>query len=221
MQEPKVKKTKLKRVLTVADITNQKVQRIPFEDEFLEVFGQPQNRGVWFVYGTSGSGKSTFIMQLAKEFSKYYKTLYDPLEEETDDSDFIERVALVNMQDVGSNFHAQQYDLDELNIYLEKRGSPKVVIIDSATYFFKNWNEYLAFKNKWQTKKIIIVIGHAEGKNPRTELEKSIKYNAKMKVFVSGYLAINQGRTFGTKNTFITWPEGYDKLRGQDAHKEN
>lgn len=221
MQKEKEKKAKLKRVLTVANITNQNVVRIPFENEFLEVFGQPQNRGVWFVYGTSGSGKSTFIMQLAKEFAKHYKTLYDPLEEETDDSDFIDRVTLVNMQDVASNFHAQQYDLEELNEYLNKRDSAKVAIIDSATYFFKNWSEYLEFKRRWEKKKIIIIIGHAEGKNPRTELEKSIKYNAKMKVFVSGYLALNQGRTFGTKNTFITWDEGYNKLRGQDAHKEN
>lgn len=221
MQEKKKKKPKLKRVLTVANITNQNVERIPFEGEFLEAFGQPQNRGVWFVYGTSGSGKSTLIMQMAKEFAKHYKTLYNILEEETDDSDFIDRVALVKMQDVADNFHAQQYDLEELNEYLERRNSDKVVIIDSATYFFKNWSEYLEFKRKWATKKIIIIIGHAEGKNPRSELEKSIKYNAKMKIYVSGYLAINQGRTFGTKSRLITWQKGYDDLNGVNAHKEN
>ncbi len=221
MEKQKVKKPRLKRVLTVANITNQNIERIPFEGEFLQVFGRPQNRGVWFIYGTSGSGKSTFIMQLAKEFSKFYKTLYDPLEEETDDSDFIDRVALVNMQDVAANFHAQQFNLEELNEYLEKRDSDKVVIIDSATYCFRNWTEYLEFKRRWEKKKIIIIIGHAEGKNPRTELEKSIKYNAKMKIYVSGYLALNQGRTFGSKNTFITWDEGYNKLRGEGSHKDN
>lgn len=215
-----VKKEKLKRVLTTANITTQNIERIPFDGKFKEVFGQPQDRGVWFVYGTSGSGKSTFIMEMAKEFAKHYPTLYDPLEEETDDSDFIDRVELVNMQDVGANFHAQQYDIDELNEYLGKRNSDKVIIIDSATYFFKNWDEYIRFKRKWHKKKIIIIIGHAEGKNPRTELEKSIKYNAKMKIYVSGYLALNQGRTFGVKNTFITWNEGYDRLQGTGAHKE-
>ena len=160
-------------------------------------------------------------MLLAKELAKFYKTLYNSLEEETDDSDFIDRVALVNMQDVKENFHAQQYNLEELNEYLERRNSDKVVIIDSATYFFKNKVEYFSFKRKWATKKIIIITGHAEGKNLRSELEKDIMYNAKMKVFVSGYLATNKGRTFGTTNNFIIWKEGYDKIRGVNAHKNS
>lgn len=216
-----LKDKKLPRVLTVANLINQKIERIPFDGKFLDVFGAPQNRGVWFLYGNSGSGKSTMVMLLAKELAKYYKTLYNSLEEETDDSDFIDRVALVNMQDVKSNFHAAQYNIEELDEYLARRNSDKVVIIDSATYFFKNKADYFSFKSKWAKKKIIIITGHAEGKNLRSELEKDIMYNAKMKVFVSGYLATNKGRTFGTTNNFIIWEEGYNKLRGENAHKED
>jgi archaellum biogenesis ATPase FlaH len=216
-----VKKRKLKRVLTVANLVNQNIDRIPFTGDFLSAFGEPQNRGVWFLYGNSGSGKSTMVMLLAKELAKFYKTLYNTMEEETDDSDFIDRVALVQMQDVKKNFHVQQYDINELNEYLERRDSDRVVIIDSATYFFKNKAEYFSFKRKWATKKIIIITGHAEGKNLRSELEKDIMYNAKMKVFVSGYLATNKGRTFGATNQFVIWKAGYDKLRGEGAHKEN
>ena len=214
-------KPKLKRVLTVANIHNQKVNRIPFTGDFYEAFGKPQNRGVWFLYGGSGSGKSTKAMMLAKELSKHYKTLYDLLEEETDDADFIERTELVKMQDVKNNFHAQQYTLKELDRYLESHPTTRAVIIDSAPYIFKTWDEYYNFKKKWAHKKIIVIVGHAEGKNPRTELQKSIKYDAKMKIFVSGYLAICQGRTIGPNGgKFIIYEEGYNKLRGTDAHKE-
>lgn len=213
---------KLKRVLTVANIKNQKVERLDLSEEFYQAYGKPQNRGVWFLYGGSGSGKSTKAMMLAKEMAKQHKTLYDSLEEEPDDTDFIDRMDLLKMQDVEDNFFVQQYELEELDAYLEKRNSAHVVIIDSATYLFKNWDEYITFKKKWATKKILIIIGHAEGKNPRTELEKSIKYNAKMKIFATGFLAICQGRTIGPNGgKFIIYQQGYDKIRGENAHKDN
>lgn len=222
MQETKKNKEKLKRVLTVANVKSQNIERIPFKGEFLEAFGNPQNRGVWFLYGGSGSGKSTKAMMLARELSKTYKTLYDLLEEEIDDADFIERMDMLKMQDVKDKFFVQQYSLKELDRYLEKRNSAHVVIIDSAPYIFKTWDEYYQFKKKWAAKKIIIIVGHAEGKNPRTELQKSIKYDAKMKIFASGYLAVCQGRTIGPNGgNFIIWEEGYNKLRGAGAHKDN
>lgn len=209
---------KLKQVLTVANILNQKIERIPFEGDWYEAFKQPQNRGVWFAYGGSGSGKSTFMMQLARELAKTYKTLYNLLEEETDDSDFIERTELCKMRDVEKTFHAQRYDLNQLNEYLSKRNSPDVIVIDSAPYFFKNWDEYYQFKQKWAKTKIIVIVGHADGKNPSTELQKRIMYDAKMKIFISGYLATCKGRTIGPNGgRYIIWKQGHEKLQGTTA----
>lgn len=204
--------------MTVANIVNQKIVRIPFTGDWYQAFKQPQNRGVWFAYGGSGSGKSTFMMRLAKELAKTYKTLYDLLEEEVDDSDFIERTELCKMQDVEDSFHAQRFTIRELDEYLEKRNSPDVVVIDSAPYFFNTWDEYYAFKQKWAKRKIIIIVGHAEGKNPSTELQKRIMYDAKMKIFISGYLAVCKGRTIGPNGgRFIIWKEGYEALQGKEA----
>lgn len=208
---------KLKQVLTVANIQNTKIERLPFEGDWYEAFGQPQNRGIWFVWGGSGSGKSTFAMQLAKALSICGKTFYDLLEEETDDSDFIERTELCKMQDVADTFNAQRYTLEELDIYLSKRNSPDYVIIDSLPYFLNLWDEYKAFKKKWATKKVIVFIGHADGKNPSTELQKRIMYDAKMKIFVSGYLATCKGRTIGPNGgNYIIWKEGYEAIRGKE-----
>lgn len=211
---------RLKQVLTVANIQNTKIEVLLFEDQWYEAFGRPQNRGVWFVWGGSGSGKSTFAMQLAKELADSYKTLYNLLEEETDDSDFIDRTKLCQMQDVEGMFYAQRYSPAELNAYLEKRNSAHAVIIDSAPYFFNNWDDYQALKKRWATKKIIVIIGHAEGKNPNTELQKRIMYDAKMKIFISGYLATCKGRTIGPNGgRYIIWKEGYEALRGQENNE--
>ena len=60
----------MKKALTVANILNQKVERIEFDGEWYQAFKQPQNKGVWFIWGSSGGGKSYFVMQLAKELAK-------------------------------------------------------------------------------------------------------------------------------------------------------
>ncbi len=208
---------KLKKALSVANIQNQKVERVPFTGRFYDAFKQPQNRGVTFVWGSSSSGKSSFVMQLAKAYAEFDKVLYDTLEEETDDSDFIERVQLFEMQDVAGNFQAQRYELHELMEYSQKQRSAKTIIIDSGVYCFKNFDEYMEFKRANKTKNIIIT-GHAQGNNPRSELEKSIMYDAKQKIYVSGFLATCKGRTIGPNGgQFIIWDEGYQRLNGTNS----
>jgi hypothetical protein len=204
----------IKKALTVANVQAQKITRIQFEGAFYQAYRQPQNKGVWFIWGPSSSGKSSKVMQLAKELARHERVFYNLLEEETDDSDFIERVELNQMNDVKDNFLVGRYNLEEMTAYAKKRNPPKVIIIDSATYFFKNFAEYQDFKNEFKNR-IIIITGHAQGANPRSELEKDIRYDAKQKIFVSAYQSICQGRTIGPNGGLFTiWQEGYEKARG-------
>lgn len=207
----------MKKALTVSNIQSQRVERVPFEGEFYQAFGSPQNRGVWSIWGPSGSGKSSFVMQTAKELARTYRVLYDVLEEDTDDSDFIDRVEMVGMADVAHNFHAVQYGYEELVNYLKnlrKSRRPQVVIIDSLTYFTKDFEKYLALKKMFKDI-LFIFTSHAKGKNPKEEIEIKVMYDAKMKIYVSGYVASCKGRTIGPNGgQFIVWQEGYEKLRG-------
>lgn len=209
--------SKLKKALTVANVLNQKIIRVPFEGDFYKAYKQPQTKGVWFFWGTSGGGKSEHVVQTAKELAKTFKTFYNLLEEETDDSDFIERLERNQMQDVKDNFLVGSYDYESLCEFLDKRNSPHVVIIDSATYFFSNFEQYKEFKIRYRNK-IILITGHAETSKPRSQLEIDIMFNAKQKVFINGYLATCKGRT-GTGGTYIIWEEGYEKLRGANSSK--
>ncbi|SNA78968.1 P-loop NTPase family protein [Flavobacterium psychrophilum] len=210
-EKPKV----LPKALTVANIINQRVKRILFTWKWYDAFKQPQDKGVWFVWGGSGSGKSTFVMMLCKEMALLkHKVFFNLLEEETDDTDFIERVDMLEMNDVEDCFLVKTYNYDEMIIYLKRKNSAKVVVIDSATYFFESFEQYQNFKKMFRDK-IIIITGHARGNNPKFELEDRIKFDAKMKIFVNGYLALCKGRTIGPNGgRFIIWQEGYDKANG-------
>ncbi len=205
----------LKRALTVANIQNQKTFRIHFFDEFLDAFGEPQDRGVWFIWGGSGSGKSTFVMMLAKALTFFYKTLYNLLEEEVDDSDYIDRTIFLKMNEIKKGqFLTAAYNYDDLVTYLKKRNSAKVIIIDSITYFKIDFEKYLKLKRQFKNK-IFIIVGHADGKRPRTKFEEDIMYDAKMKIFIDGYQALCKGRTIGKNGGIFTiWEEGYQKLQG-------
>ncbi|MEO7977739.1 hypothetical protein [Flavobacterium sp.] len=206
----------MKKALTISNIKAQIINRILFTGAFFEAYRQPQNKGVWFIWGGSSSGKSSFVMQLAKALAKHFKVLYNLLEEELDDSDFIERVDLFEMHEVEHNFLAVRYTIAELLAYLKKRNPPKVIIIDSATYFFKNFQEYMEFK-KVTKNMIVIITGHAQGNSPRSELEKDIMYDCKQKIFVNAFLAVCKGRTIGPNGgLYIVWQEGYEKARGTE-----
>lgn len=206
----------MRKALTVDNILNQKVTRIPFDQDgrFYDAFRQPQDRGVWFVWGGISSGKSSFIMQLAKELADTYKVFYNSLEEETSSDDFIERCDRHIMTDVKSKFLAESFEYNELCEYLDRRNSPKVVIIESATYFFESFEQYQQFRKKYRHK-IIIITGHGTSSKTSTELEFKIQKDANMKVFVNGFLAICKGRTIGPNGgNFVIWDQGYEKLRG-------
>lgn len=209
---------KLKQALTYDNIKNVKRYYIPFTGEFQEVFSRPQDKGVWLIWGPSGSGKSSFVMQLVAEFGKHYKVLYNTLEEDPEDDDFFERMERCGIETLKSNFHAVQENYEELMQRLSKKQSAKVVVIDSATYFFKGrnaFNDYITMVRKQFPKKIFIITAHARGNNPEDQLEFDIMHDANMKVRVDAFGAYNKGRKFGRKNPYIIWEEQYEKLHGE------
>jgi hypothetical protein len=209
----------MKKVLNIANVQNQLVNKLQLSGAFLDAFGNPQDRGVWFVWGASASGKSSFLMQLAKTFAELdLKVLYNLLEEEPSDSDYIDRTKLFNMQDHKTKFYTASYTPSELKAHL-KSSRTKVVFIDSLPYFTKDWQTYMDLKRSFPSM-IFVFSAHAKGKNPKTDIEDRVMFDAKMKIYIEGYLATCKGRTIGANGgQFIIYKEGYEKLHGNGAAK--
>ena len=73
------KKAGMKRALNVRDILNKKYDVFPFEGKWKDAFDTPEVRGCWFVWGNSGNGKTSFVMQLCKELCKYDRVAFNSL----------------------------------------------------------------------------------------------------------------------------------------------
>jgi len=211
---------KLKQALTYDNIKKARRVYIPFDGEFQEVFSNPQDKGIWLIWGNSGSGKSSFVMQLVSELTKFYKVLYNSREEDPKDDDFYNRMEMFDIGQRKNKFQAVDDDYQSLMERLKQKASAKVVIIDSATYFFKGetgkpFEEYKKMRDTYPDK-IFIITAHGGGSKPRSELEVSIMFDANMKVLVDAYAAFNKGRKYGRKNPYIIWGQKYTELMGSE-----
>lgn len=57
----------MKRALTPRDIAAKKWKCLPWGEKWSKPFGFPAENASWFISGASASGKSSFVMQLARE----------------------------------------------------------------------------------------------------------------------------------------------------------
>ena len=191
------------------EILNMNIPSLPFEGQWADAFGTPGRTGVWIIWGNSGNGKSSFVMQLAKYLCRFFKKVaYDSLEEGTSLSlkNSIERFHMI--EENGRFEIWDRKDIEWISEKLSKRRSPEVVIIDSFQYFGLTYTAYKAFKERHRNK-LIIFTSHAEGSHPQGRTAKSVAYDADVKIFVSGFRAVCKGR-FVTKpgNFYTIWEEG-------------
>ena len=81
MEDQKSIKERLPRALSPADLFRMNIKTIGWGGEWKQVLGDPARTGVWIMWGGSGSGKTSFALQLAKELTNYGKVAYNSLEQ--------------------------------------------------------------------------------------------------------------------------------------------
>lgn len=208
------KKKKLQRALSVSEILKMKKKLLKLTGKWYDAFGTPEFYGVWFIWGNSGNGKSTFVMQLCRELCKFGNVLYVSLEEGTS-------LTLQNTLRRESMIEANRRlkvirgeSMEELSERLSQRKSADFIIIDSFQYTQMTYKAYLKFKER-HPNKLLIFISHADGKNPSGRSAKSVMYDASLKIWVEGYQAFSKGRFFGSVKKYTIWEEGAQEYLGE------
>ena len=204
------------RALSVTDVLNKKYERINFEGEWLDAFAMPERTGVWFVWGGSGNGKTSFVMELIKCLASFCRVAFYSLEESDSDTMQLSYIRS-GMEDVARRvlLIPEWESLEELEMRMNKRKSPDVYVIDSLQYAGINYTQYKGLKNRHRDK-LIIFISQAYGKQPVGRSANSIMFDATLKIWVEGYRAISKGRYIGSNGgTYTIWTEGSSKYWGE------
>ena len=190
----------MKRAYSPKEIAAKKWVTLPWGEKWSKPFGEPADNASWFISGASASGKSSFVMQLAKELCKYGPVLYLSYEEGVNQS-FQRRMDYLGMDEVQGRFRVVTDDsYDELVERLRKPKSPKFVIVDSfqvavddAGFSYEKAVELM----KRFPKKCFIYISQEDKSQPTGKPARRLRYICDMKVRVMGYKAYCMGRAIG------------------------
>ena len=148
--------------LGVRDMLNRKYDTFKFEGAWHDAFGNPEKRGVWFIWGGTGSGKTTFVMQLCKYLCQFGKVAYNSMEE-GDCQTMQNTLKKCGMNDVAGRFLViDNESIEQLDLRLSQRKAPQIIVIDSFQYTQLSYKSYIQFKEKHRNK-LIIFISHADG----------------------------------------------------------
>ena len=195
----------MKKALSMVDLMRKNREVYAFEGALQEAFGQPEQNGVWFIWGRSGNGKTSFVLQLCKELTHYGKVAYDSLEE-GDSLTMQNALMRVGMGDVGRRFILLNESLKELDTRLKRRRSPDIVVVDSFQYAHIDLKQYEEFIDQHKNK-LIIFVSQADGLKPWGRTAQSAMYSASLKIWVEGYRAISKGRYRGNLGYYTIWAE--------------
>jgi GTPase SAR1 family protein len=203
----------MNKAISSTDLLSKKYNLLEFDNEWYEAFSMPEKSGIWFVWGNSGNGKTSFVLQMVKELSRFGKVLYNSLEEGT--SHTMQNAWIRNrVHDCGRRVQLICEDMSQLQERLDRRKSPDIVVIDSFQYTGMNFKDFMDFKKKYP-RKLFIFTSQADGKNPSGKSAIRVMYDASLKIWIEGYRAFSKGRYIGPNGGVYTiWEEGAEKYWG-------
>ncbi|MBQ7389248.1 MAG: ATP-binding protein [Paludibacteraceae bacterium] len=206
----------MKRAISNKNVLTAKFEVAEFDGEFLASFGKPELRGAWIIYGGSGCGKTTFVMQVCKYLTRFRRVAYNSLEQGLSLS-LQKAWERVDMGEVGSRIILlNKEQLDELSCRLRKKQSPDVIVIDSVHYLHRfNDSQYQTLRNEFPNK-LFIFVSHESGGLPKGTIAQNIRYDSDIKIRVEGYKAFVTTRyevaELGEGGAdFVIWDDGANK----------
>lgn len=186
------------RLISIKQAYSKKFQTFDLDDDWREIFGNPEKNGAWLVYGRDKHGKTTLTLMLAKMLSDFEKVTCC-FAEEGISKNIIETAKRVGIDDTNKNIKLSGYEtFEELDARLSKRESSRITIVDNITVYNDEVTkkQLLEFIRKHE-KKLIIFLAHEERKEPQGALAKLWKKLSKIILHVEGLKAFVSGRCPG------------------------
>lgn len=202
------------RAFTMSELINRKYDDVLLPGPLGDLVGNPELAGNWIIWGPSGNGKTSFVLQLLKAFGTAgFKCIYNSLEES--DGKTLQAAAIrERMNEVSDKIIAlRRENLDDLKLRLARRKSPRVVVIDSLQYTGISYPRYKALKEEFSNK-LFIWVSHADGREPASRTARTIRYDCDVKIRVEGFVAYATSR-YGGGTPYVISEEKALEMNGK------
>ena len=181
----------LMRALTLKNLLEKKHSTLSLASPWAEVFGEPEDSGIWLIWGKSANGKTTLALMLANYFASFCRVLYISAEEGTG-AHFQNTAKRI----IGSSLPRMHFvpyiDFETIDEKLSKdrRHIWQVVFIDNVTVYYDEITKK-RFKAFMQAHPHILFIwlAHEERRDVDTALGKYIYKLADILIHVEGLAA--------------------------------
>jgi predicted ATP-dependent serine protease len=205
-----------------SNIVATKHRTMAFKGKWFDSFGTPPTTGSWIIYGASGSGKTTFALQLAKYLTNFNTVLYWSLEQ--GNSAAFQKIWLrERMQDCGTKIMLADdtSSFEGIIGQLNQRKGRGILIVDSITplkYYSEEVGGVMVTKQfgvinyerirKRLKNKLIIFLSHEKGGIPDTNVGDYILKLADLKMRAEGFKIMTNARSGDKMKDFIVWERG-------------
>lgn len=192
------------RAFTMSELINRRYDEIQLPGKLGDLVGCPELSGNWIIWGPSGNGKTSFVLQLLKAFAQSgIKCIYNSLEE--GDGKTLQAAAIrEGMGEVSDKILALRREpIDDLKLRLQRHKSPRVIVVDSLQYTGISYPQYKALKEEFSNK-LFIWVSHADGREPASRTARTIRYDCDVKIRIEGFVAYATSRYGGGKHYVIS-----------------
>ena len=174
------------RAISNKNVLQAKFEVADFEGRWLRSFGRPELRGTWLVYGGSGSGKTTFVLELCKYLTKFGRVAYDSIEQGLSLS-LQKAWQRVGMAEAGTRIILLDKEgAKEVAARLKRKQSPDIIVIDSVQYWRRyTIEDHLRLRGQFSNKLFVYISQERKGE-PKGSTAQNIRYDADIKIGVEG-----------------------------------
>ncbi|MFV0313455.1 MAG: hypothetical protein ACK5KN_17660 [Dysgonomonas sp.] len=202
------------RATSTYNFLNKQVERLEWEGKWQQTFGNPPKKGIWYIGGHSGSGKTSFVVQLVKALTDLgMRVRFYNFEEGDESTSLQETCRREGIYEAGSKVQwvHEFIAYDEIKSELESLRI-NAAVIDSRKEVGMTAKQVLELKRGCPDMLIIIICHVLPNGMPESAADRQVKQAARMKITVDRYRALNEGRTFGEIDYYNVWKEKADKM---------
>lgn len=194
------------KAITAATLLKRKFKYLKWGAAWQQAFGKVEQNSVIFIWGGTGNGKTTFVLQLVKELLNEDRALYNSLEEGEKAS---MQNALLNASYSSKALRRLiivKESMEDFSNRLKQPRSPRIAVVDSVQVTNWKYADYVKFKQDNQDK-LLIFISQCEKSKPIGMVAERIKFDADQKIIVEGFRAISNGRS-NPGGIYTIWAQG-------------